>query len=330
MVGGVVALTAQPSSATMMAASDAPAVPTLRSAIKTPRYVSVVWHHDPAAEGFNVYRNDQYLKSVRGTVFNDFHGKLGDRYVVEAYKANGQISKRSRPMIASGIPTIGQLTVASREAEVALSWPKDGRTTWYRVYRDGRFLASVWGNSLIDTTAGPSHTYSVVKSGPAASAPRSSVRYRHRPPSRSSISARNLLAPAPRTGTQTTSNVTVHTTSGSFPGTITVGADADGFIYERVDGNRGLYTSVTTTFRDNTTTQTTTINGVVVDHYTRNPDGSYQPDAIVDGLHINPSPPPSGSDDGYPDGSSSRPQPRQPNGAAGVTFDKYGYPDGGP
>ncbi len=166
-----------------------PTVPTNLRAVRTsPTTVSLTWTQstdDVLVEGYNVYRDNQYISTVSNPRLNDIQLAPGTEYTyyVVAFDRPRNFSGRSAEASTSGAPPVVEPPVVEPPVvEPPTSGPDTQRPavvqglagsasvdgvalTWnagtdnvgvdgYNVYRNQNYLATVFTNAYLDTTAG--------------------------------------------------------------------------------------------------------------------------------------------------------------------------------
>jgi len=132
-------------------------------------------------EGYNIYRNGDYLATTHDSSFVDQTAPVdaGVSYSVVAYTTNKQFSSHSSTVNAQG-GTLSPLAQASdlsdpgmpveltanieSNSSLTLTWASVDNVRGYNVYRDDQYVATVWSESWSDSglSAGQRYRYSVV------------------------------------------------------------------------------------------------------------------------------------------------------------------------
>ena len=148
--------------------------------------VNITWEpssDDVAIEGYNIYRNNQYLSTVSATEFTDNQVLMGEQYeyYVIAFDEPRNFSPRSTTVIASATPStqpqpetnpddteapaiITEITASViSNSEIQLVWESGSDNTGvdgYNVYRNRQYITTVYTNNYIDTDFAPADTVS--------------------------------------------------------------------------------------------------------------------------------------------------------------------------
>lgn len=162
---------------TIKAATDvdayAPTTPTgLQAVVRTDGTVYLTWiasSDNVRVDGYNLYRNGEYIGNATGTAYNDKNAVPGyHEYFVEAYDNEGNISLFSSSVYADNMPPekpvlhISEIT----PMQISFKWNAEDNVEidHFEIYKNGELFKNTTSSEYTDTsvTAGNEYSYYVV------------------------------------------------------------------------------------------------------------------------------------------------------------------------
>ncbi len=162
---------------TIKAATDvdayAPTTPTgLQAVIRTDGSVYLTWiasSDNVSVDGYNLYRNGEYIGNTAGTAYNDKNAELGyHEYYVEAFDNEGNNSLFSDSVYADNMPPqkpvlhISEIT----PMRITFKWNSEDNVEidHFEIYKNDEFFKKTKSSEYTDTavTAGDEYSYYVV------------------------------------------------------------------------------------------------------------------------------------------------------------------------
>lgn len=171
---------------TAVTASTQPAAPVDVSAtLLSDGEVSLSWNPGEDAnriEGYNIYRNQQYVQTVTDNRYTDYGSALDTslEYSIVSFTADKQFSAHSSPVgidtSSVAPPPVEQFSVGTPDtvtglystvhsgSSLTLYWDVQSAAEGYNVYRDDAYIATVNNESFTDQglSSGQGYEYSVV------------------------------------------------------------------------------------------------------------------------------------------------------------------------
>ncbi len=162
---------------TIMAATDvdayAPTTPTgLQAVIRADGTVYLTWiasSDNVSVDGYNLYRNGEFIGNTAGTAYNDKNAEPGyHEYYVEAFDNEGNNSLFSSSVYADNMPPqkpvlhISEIT----PMRITFKWNSEDNVEidHFEIYKNGEFFRNTKSSEYTDTavTAGDEYSYYVV------------------------------------------------------------------------------------------------------------------------------------------------------------------------
>ena len=165
------------SSNAIQAATDvdayAPTTPTgLQAVIRADGSVYLTWiasSDNVSVDGYNLYRNGEFIGSTSGTVYNDKTAEPGyHEYYVEAFDNEGNNSLYSGSVFADNMPPEKPVLNISQITPMRISFKWDSEDNieidHFEIYKDGKHFVNTKSKEYTDTsvTAGEEYSYYVI------------------------------------------------------------------------------------------------------------------------------------------------------------------------
>ncbi|MDE7397900.1 MAG: PKD domain-containing protein [Oscillospiraceae bacterium] len=165
------------SSNVIQAATDvdtyAPTTPTgLQAVIRADGSVYLTWiasSDNVSVDGYNLYRNGEFIGNAFGTVYNDKTTEPGyHEYYVEAFDNEGNNSLYSGSVFADNMPPEKPVLNISQITPMRISFKWDSEDNieidHFEIYRDGKHFVNTKSKEYTDTsvTAGEEYSYYVI------------------------------------------------------------------------------------------------------------------------------------------------------------------------
>lgn len=162
---------------TVKAATDvdayAPTTPTgLQAVIRTDGTVYLTWiasSDNVSVDGYNLYRNGEYIGNIAGTAYNDKNAEPGyHEYYIKAFDNEDNNSLFSSSVYADNMPPqkpvmhIGEIT----PMRITFKWNSEDNVEIdrFEIYKNGEFFKNTKSSEYTDTavTAGDEYSYYVI------------------------------------------------------------------------------------------------------------------------------------------------------------------------
>ena len=162
---------------TIKAATDvdayAPTTPTgLQAVVRADGTVYLTWiasSDNVSVDGYNLYRNGDYIGNATGTAYNDKNAVPGyHEYFVEAYDNEGNNSLFSSSVYADNMPPEKPVLYISEitPMQISFKWNAEDNVEieHFEIYKNGEFFKNTTSSEYTDTsvTAGNEYSYYVV------------------------------------------------------------------------------------------------------------------------------------------------------------------------
>ena len=162
---------------TIKAATDvdayAPTTPTgLQAVIRTDGSVYLTWiasSDNVSVDGYNLYRNGEYIGNTAGTAYNDKNAEPGyHEYYVEAFDNEGNNSLFSSSVYADNMPPQKPVLHISEITPMRITFKWDSEDNveidHFEIYKNDEFFKNTKSSEYTDTsvTAGDEYSYYVV------------------------------------------------------------------------------------------------------------------------------------------------------------------------
>lgn len=162
---------------TIMAATDvdayAPTTPTgLQAVIRADGTVYLTWiasSDNVSVDGYNLYRNGEFIGNTAGTAYNDKNAEPGyHEYYVEAFDNEGNNSLFSSSVYADNMPPQKPVLHISEITPMRITFKWDSEDNveidHFEIYKNGEFFKNTKSSEYTDTvvTAGDEYSYYVV------------------------------------------------------------------------------------------------------------------------------------------------------------------------
>ena len=162
---------------TSKAATDvdayAPTTPTgLQAVVRADGTVYLTWiasSDNVSVDGYNLYRNGEFIGNTVGTTYNDKNAEPGyHEYYVEAYDNEGNNSLFSSSVYADNMPPEKPVLHISAITTMQISFKWDAEDNvgidHFEIYKNGEFFKNTTSNEYTDTSvaAGNEYSYYVV------------------------------------------------------------------------------------------------------------------------------------------------------------------------
>jgi fibronectin type 3 domain-containing protein len=139
----------------------------LSAKVKSESTITLTWvgsSDNASVEGYNVYRDDVIVGSVKGTTFTDQNAPGGlYTYYVRAFDNDDNLSVASTAVIIDNMPPTKPILSADKITEtlISLSWVStdNDKVVSYELYKNSSHLKTLTSPSYIDTAVETNTTY---------------------------------------------------------------------------------------------------------------------------------------------------------------------------